>query len=235
MGKLAWVLALLLVPAVALGGRTTTAGDQSLKLETIVKPAKASKKGKPRNVRLRILLDYLSLGDGVQIQEITKTVRFVGPRGLRLHPGRFRRCRLSALQADKDNGCPARSVVGTGLATLDARPAIADPVTAKVTLYNGLHRGTPAVILAVRTPLGVVSVLPFDIHGNRLLLEFAPPQAGDPQIFHLELLYLTLPRNGFVTAPRRCARRSWRFAVTIKNFDGPPITARHRVRCKKAG
>jgi hypothetical protein len=243
MRKLAAVLALLLVPAVALGGKTSTAGDQSLKLATGVTPAKASKQGKPRNVRLKVRLDYLSLGEGVQIQENTKSVRFRSPAGMKLHPRRFESCLLSALAADNDNGCPAGSVVGSGTATADARPAIADPLPAQVTLYSGIDDvnvdgtprvpGTPAMILLAKTPLGVNSVLPFDIHGNELLLEFAPPVPGEPQIFHLQIVDLTFPKNGYVTAPASCAGRSWPFSLTIENFDGPSVTARHAVRCAK--
>jgi hypothetical protein len=253
MRRLAPVLVLLLVPAIALGGKTTTAGDQSLKIVAGVNPAKASKPGKPRRVGLRIVVRYLSLNEGAQISEQTKSVLTTLPPGMRSRTKAFETCLLSELNAadtadpaTAETACPQGSIVGTGTATADARPALPDPVPAVVTLYNGIDDvnvdgtprvpGTPAVILFAKTTLGLNSILPFDIDGNRLLLEFSPPTPGVPEIFHIQDVDLTFPRSlGFVTAPHQCVGGRWRFSQTIENFDGPSVTARHTVPCKKAG
>jgi hypothetical protein len=145
--------------------------------------------------------------------------------------------------------CPPGSQVGSGTATADARPTLPDPVPATVQLYNGTddinldgsprNPGIPAVILYAKTNIGAVSVLPFDILGNKLELDFMAPTPGQSQLYHLQKVDVTFPNRGgrkaYVTAPRRCGpSRKWNFSQTVTNYDGPSITAGHQVRCRKA-
>jgi hypothetical protein len=242
------------VPAVAFAGTKATSGDQSLQLSQSLSPGKASTKSKARAVAEKITVDYESLTPDAQVKETTKSVVLTGPKGLTLHTSRAAVCKLSdMIKTDATNqeagaaACPSGSQVGTGTATADARPAIPQPVPATLQLFNGIDDvnpdgtprspGTPALILFAKTNIGVNATLPFDISGSTLELDYAPPQPGQSQIFHIQKVDLSIPNRGgkhaYVTAPTKCGpSHKWKFSMTITNFDGPSITATHSQACK---
>jgi hypothetical protein len=242
------------LPGLAYAGSKATSGDQTLQVSASLSPNKASATKAGRGVVLKINVDYESLNDGAQIKENTKQVLFVGPSGVKFHADRAAQCKLSDMNKPDATGtptggaaCPPGSQVGTGTATADARPTLPDPVPATVTLYNGIddvntdgsprNPGVPAVILYAKTNIGAVSILPFDILGNKLQLDFGTPTPGQAQLFHIQKVNLTVPNRGgrkaYVTAPRRCGpSRKWSFSMTISNYDGPSVTAGHQIRCR---
>lgn len=244
------------VPAIALGGQKVTSGDQSLQLSATLSPSKASSKSKARGVTEKIKVDYESLTPNQQVSEATKSVVLTAPKGLTIHTDRAAVCKLSDMLKTDANGqqvgataCPSGSQVGAGTATADARPGIAQPVQATLQLFNGLddvnpdgtprNPGVPSLILYAKTSIGVNTELPFDISGSRLELDYAPPQPGQKQIFHIQKVDLSIPNRGgkhaYVTAPRTCGHsRKWKFSMTITNYDGPSITATDTERCRKA-
>src|SRR5690242_6153067 len=68
------------------------------------------------------------------------------------------------------SACPAKSIVGTGKATADARPTLPDPIAANVTAFNGMldtdvngnpQAPVPALLVVAEVPsLGVRTYLP---------------------------------------------------------------------------
>lgn len=236
----------LAIPALALAGETVTAGDQSLKVTARIAPAKASKNGKPRGIALRLKVAYESLNEGAQISETTSGITVALPAGTKVNTKAAKQCMLSALIKDGASACPKRSRVGHGSATADARPALPEPIPAKVTVFNGLDDvapdGTPretpipSVIFHSTTTFGVNSTLPFNIDGSDLEVEFAPPAQGESQLFHLNKVDVKFPNAGkkaYLTAPTTCTG-SWTVGMEITNFDGPSIEATHQVPCRKA-
>ena len=244
-------IALTAASGVAIGAKS---GDQSLTLQAVVAPAKASTKGHSRPVRLEVRFDYNSLNDGRQIKETTQSVTLSLPPGMKLHRQRATVCKLSEMmkvdsagQQAGARGCPAGSQVGVGAATADARPDIADPVPASIQLFNGLHDvnddgttrdpATPSVIVFAAANIGASTIAAMDMIANTLVLTYAQPPPGQPQLYHISKLHLIFPAKGaksYVTAPGRCgSTRKWRFGVRIANFDGPAATAHDNVRCRK--
>lgn len=235
----------LAVPASALAGKTVTAGDQTLQITAKVTPAKAGTKKKPRGARLQLHVDYESLNEGAQIKESTKSILLTMPKGMALHPSTAETCTLSALLRDGDTACPAGSLVGQGKGTADPRPTLPEPIDATIALYNGIDdvapdgsprdKGIPAVIMYAKTSIGVNATLPFDIKGNKLLLEYAPPAEGSSQLFHIQKVDISIPngKKPYVTVPTTC-KKPWSFSMAVANFDGPTVTASHSVKCKRA-
>ena len=72
--------------------------------------------------------------------QLTRTIlRF--PKGAVVNGRFFPRCNATALRAKGPRACPRGSKLGSGTAR-GAAPPIVDNVDAKVTLYNGVGRGS---------------------------------------------------------------------------------------------
>jgi hypothetical protein len=246
MRKLAALLTcgILAVPTLALAGKKATAGDQTLQISSSLAPAKTKAKG----ATIKLNVDYESTNADAQVKENTKSVVFTLPAGTKLNPTARAQCKYSEL-ANKDTGgpnaCPAGSKVGQGTATADARPTLPDPVNAEVTMFNGLDDtnpdgsprdpAVPAVLLYAKTSIGVNVALPFDIHANRLELDYAPPAEGSTQLFHLQKVNITIAKGvgkPYARTPSTC-KRTWLTSMTIANFDGPSVTATSTQKCHK--
>jgi hypothetical protein len=86
------------------------------------------------------------------------------PKGSIANTAFFKTCAKTALATKGPAGCPAQSKIGSGTGTGDARPAIADPVSAKVTLFNGERvKGDPTILVyavpEISSPIIVQGVL----------------------------------------------------------------------------
>jgi hypothetical protein len=57
--------------------------------------------------------------------------------GGKYNGSKFPKCKLSTLQAKGPSGCPSGSKIGTGTGVGYARPVVTDPVSAKLTIFNG--------------------------------------------------------------------------------------------------
>ena len=98
----------------------------------------------------------------------------------------------------------------------------------------------PAVLLVAQVPSlnDYTTVLPFDIHASSLELDYAPPEPGQSQPFHLQKVQLAFDARGktsYLTAPAVCPKKGkkWAFRMTIANFDGPSVTAGDKMGCRK--
>ena len=235
----------LAVPALTIAGPKTTSGDQSLQITAKFKPNKAK-----AGVALDLNVDYESLNQGAQVKENTKSVGLRLPHGTKVHTDRYPACLVSAAVANPDTACTDDQKVGAGTATADARPTLPSALDATVTLYNamddtnpdGSKRDTavPAVLLVAKVPSlnNYTTVLPFDIHGSTLRLDYAPPRPGQSQLFHIQKVQLAIDARGktsYLTAPAACPKkgRKWTFKMTIANFDGPSVSAKDTRGCRK--
>jgi hypothetical protein len=57
--------------------------------------------------------------------------------GGKYNGSKFPKCKLTALQAKGPSGCPKGSKIGSGTGAGYARPVVTDPVSAKLTIFNG--------------------------------------------------------------------------------------------------
>ena len=167
-------------------------------------------------------------------------------KGFKVNGPAFASCK----RADIDrNRCPRASQVGTGIATADARPAIANRVPAKVTAFNGkTSAGRPAVLLRAVANLNgqqVPLVLVAEIKpaapgfGPSVVVDSGPLTSGSSPLFGIAQLHLNLPDKvvrvrgravHFVVAPPTC-RGAWLFEQVNTAYSGAKLIATDRVPC----
>jgi hypothetical protein len=110
-----------------------------------VKYAKADKHKKRGGISLRTT--FRISDDAGAKPPALRHITFRFPRGSIANTGFFKTCSPAALERRGLAGCPVASRIGSGTAQGDARPVIADPVDAKITLFNGEPvNGHPSII-----------------------------------------------------------------------------------------
>jgi hypothetical protein len=57
--------------------------------------------------------------------------------GGKYNGSKFPKCSLNALNSKGPKGCPSKSKIGTGTGVGYAKPVVTDPVSAKLTIFNG--------------------------------------------------------------------------------------------------
>lgn len=57
--------------------------------------------------------------------------------GGKFNGSKFPKCSLSALNSKGPKGCPSKSKIGSGTGVGYAKPVVTDPVSAKLTIFNG--------------------------------------------------------------------------------------------------
>ena len=141
------------------------------------------------------------------------------------------------------------SQVGTGTATADARPAIATPVQARVTAFNGkTTAGRPAVLLRAvanisgnQVPLVIVAQLgpAGSGFGPSFVVDNGPLTPGQNPAYNIRQLHLNLPDKvvrvrrrfvHFLVAPPTC-RGSWLYEQVNTSYGGGRWIATDRVPC----
>jgi hypothetical protein len=168
-------------------------------------------------------------------------VRF--QRGFSFHGELFARC---PLDAGAPSGCPRASRYGNGDATIDARPALAEPQRVKIVAFNGKPRnGNDTVLFFVlsdgHTLTSVIAELRRQRTGPfRMALVFDDDPAEDPYTiteFNLRTLRRSVERQQgdrtvqrfLIEAPRRC-RGAWAFA-DVTTLDGERVRATDTAPC----
>jgi hypothetical protein len=252
-------LALLAVPAIALGGATATDGTDTLKTKANFDPAKASKrKGDLRPIALTY--DYLAgTTDDSRLPDLRSVSVFFG--GAVFAVDAYAKCGELALADQGPSACPKGSKVGTGKATAELHPQ--DSTTSKsdvpvnVTIFNGRAEtdrngdelATPKDSLLLYTNVANTNlVFPFWAeNGNTQVTFYNPeedssPGGSDNATYSIKKVHLVFPRRTrqkgkhkipFVGAPRKCDD-SWVVSTTNDRYEGGPITATHKVKCHKA-
>lgn len=251
-------LALLAVPALALGGATATDGTDTLRIKAKVEPPQASKRnGRARPVEFRFHY-WAATTDGSRVPDLRSVSVFAG--GAVLAHDAFPKCDESKLLDKGPGACPKGSRVGSGKAVAEVH--LQDSATsrqdfpAKVLVFNGKvetnrnggRYGTPRDGILFYTEVeGAKLALPFEAEdGNRRLTYYNPVNdpmpPGDNAFYTVKEVHVTFPRRTirksgrripWMGAPRRC-RRNWVVSATNDRYEGGKLTARHRVKCTKA-
>ena len=169
-------------------------------------------------------------------REAGNRIRFA--KGFRLNGPAFPKCPLPQDSSDfGEDRCRQRAKVGEGTFEADARPAVAEPVTASFEIFNGkLRRGRTTLILLVEAKVGDASVnseLDYKYVGSSLR-RIPPPEGVPSGLFSVTKTAIKLGAThggrSYVRTPRRC-RGSWRFRETSLFEGGGSISARDRAAC----
>jgi hypothetical protein len=251
---LAPAVAAVTLAAVAYGALVQT-------FEVTPRPSKASKKHRPRSISLGI---ELSVRDdtGAKPSPLQRTVmRF--NKGGQYNARYLPKCKAQALRSKGPSACPKRSRIGSGTATADARPVLAN-VKAKLTIFNGSRRkGADRVILyavpEISSPITLVGevkkkpkgrydyVLTFDVPP-------IPTLPGQPNASVTSVRTKTLrrivkrkrvrirrrgrvsrrtARVPLIAAPRSCKRKRWYAEGVFAYESGETITKVISTRCRR--
>ena len=250
-------LALLLVPALALAGKTVTEGYNTLKIKAGFDPAKASK-SKDRLRPTQVTFDYRAdTTDGSRVPDVRNVVVHLG--GARFGFNAFPACDETDAFEQGDGVCPDGSLVGEGTGVAEVHGDPADPskdtdLELDVKVYNGSldtdKDGSPMDPrpgLLVYTKVGDTNItLPFwgEKRGRQVALRGAD-QDDDPGVaglysikeIHLQIDRRSVRRDGkrvpFVGLPTTCDGK-WIVTATTEYYEGDPLAAKHRVRCTEA-
>jgi hypothetical protein len=162
----------------------------------------------------------------------------------------FPRCKLANLQSKGPKGCPSKSKIGTGTGVGSARPVVTDPVSGKLTLFNGERKGGKDHIYVFTLPdLGPTFVVDGTISKVNKgkfgwELRFKIPaiktinRAPDAAIISVKTStpVKKIKKNGktryLVVAPSKCSGR-WYAQGEFKFEDGRTVKVNGSQSCKK--
>jgi hypothetical protein len=132
----------------------------------------------------------------------------------------FPKCDPAKLATQGPSICPKGSKVGTGSATADARPIVADPVNATVTAYNGKRiDGHRTFLLYIVPEIGSPFLVP-GTETRRDFIEFPVPLIPTlPGQANALPTFFTIKAGGKITKTRRV--NGSKRGVTINYFSNP--------------
>ena len=242
------VLVTAAVPAAAWAGSAVVSGHQRLQIKVTVTPARAGAGG----AILHLHSHYTStLPGGGQPPVNEKSLVFTEAKGMTLRTAAFPACKESVVIADGGDAgkaCPAGAAVGHGTVVVNARPTVPKLIDGTVTAFNGddnagfggFAKGSPELILYVKTTIGVNTVDYLHIvrttAGIKLIGVATKPKhrgiaPGDYTLQTFDLTVGTIGKRSWIKPPATCTGH-WVFALTLTNFFGQPaITARDSVPC----
>jgi hypothetical protein len=165
----------------------------------------------------------------------------------KFNPSKFKRCKLTSLQAKGPKGCSSKSKIGTGNGIGMAQPVVTDPVNAKLTLFNGTRQsGRDTVLVYVFPDLGPTFVVVGKISksGGKYVLDFSVPpiktlpSAPDASVVSVKTKTpVKRVRKGhrkyyLITAPKRC-KGSWKGSGTFYFRTGEVVSVPVSQKCKR--
>jgi hypothetical protein len=224
------------------------------------RPSKASRKHEPRSISLGIALGVRDQ-TGAKPSPLTKTVmRF--NKGGQYNARYLPTCDARKLRTQGASVCPQRSRIGSGTATADARPVLAN-VNAKLTIFNGgRSKGADRVIIyavpEISSPITLVGTVKKKRKGRYdYVLTFdvppIPTLPGQPNASVTSVETKTfrrivkrkrvrVRRHGrisrrtvrvpLIAAPRRCKKR-WYAEGTFTYQSRETITRTISTRCRR--
>jgi hypothetical protein len=171
--------------------------------------------------------------------------------GGKYNGNKFPRCRLASLQAKGPKGCPRRSRIGTGTGVGMALPVVTDPVSGKLTIFNGARQGGKDTVLVFVLPdLGptFVSVGKVIKKRRKYTLDFTIPpiktlpSAPDASVVSVKtktpVKRIVKRRHGkrkkyyLIVAPRKC-KGKWEGSGTFYFANGETRTVPISQKCRK--
>lgn len=224
--------------ALALGGAAYAAVAVTFKVS--VKPSKA---GKPTALNVSIL----SNDPAAEQPPIMNRIVIKLDGSAKFNPSKFKRCKLSALQAKGPKGCPSASKIGTGTGVGMAKPVVTDPVKATLTLFNGSRTGgKDTVYVYVFPDLGptFVTVGKVSKSGGKFVLDFTVPaiktlpSAPDASVVSVNTKTpVKKARKGkkryyLIVAPKKC-KGSWKGSGSFYFRTGERVDVPVSQKCKK--
>lgn len=242
----------VMVPAVALAGKTVVVGQQSLKVKATLSSVKAGARG----VTLTLDVQYRNPKHPAQQPPYnSKDIIFKEPAGSTINTSAFPTCLESTVVKANGaaTGCPAGSVVGHGTIVANARPTFKQLINATLTLYNGINDrgydgfrpGSRILVFYVKTSIGLNTSFIFHIVKTRsgateLISKTSKPKKPGvtPGTFSLQRVHLTVAGKSpsgkpYGINPPTCTGR-WQASMTITNwFGGPTITASDSINCRR--
>jgi hypothetical protein len=105
-------------------------GAVTVAFDTTIKPNKANK---PAGLRIKLAASDPAADQPPIMNRIVIKLNAGG----KFNGSKFPKCKLSTLQAKGPSGCPKGSKIGSGTGVGYARPVVTDPVSAKLTIFNG--------------------------------------------------------------------------------------------------
>jgi hypothetical protein len=237
---------LVAIPAAALGALGVAAVAYAAVTVTFSVTAKPNKANKPTGLNVNIL----SSDPAAPQPPIMNRIVIKLPAG-KYNASKFARCRLATLQAKGPSGCPSGSKIGTGTGVGMAKPVVTDPVSGKLTLFNGTRQGGKDTILVFVLPdLGptFVSVGKVSRTSSGYTLDFSVPpiktlpSAPDASVVSVKtktpVKKITKRRHGkrtkyyLIVAPRKC-KGSWKGSGTFYFATGEKITVPISQKCRR--
>jgi hypothetical protein len=232
------------VAVVALLLRGAAYAAVTVTFKASVSPSKA---GKPTALKVSIL----SNDPAAEQPPIMNRIVIKLDGKAKFNPSKFKRCKLSSLQAKGPKGCPSASKIGTGNGIGMARPVVTDPVNAKLTMFNGRRTGGKDTIYVYVFPdLGptFVTVGKVSHRGGKYVLDFSIPpiktlpSAPDASVVSVKtktpIKRVTKRRHGkrkkyyLIVAPSKC-KGSWKGSGTFYFRTGERVDVPISQKCKK--
>jgi hypothetical protein len=163
------IVAIAVVLAVALVGAAAARAAVTESVEFTARYVRKDKNKERGGLTLRTAF-RITDSSGTKPPALTNTT-FRFPKGSVVNARYFKKCSPAKLEAEGVKGCPSASKIGTGKAQGDARPIVADPIDAKITLFNGKPRnGNPTIVIyavpELSSPLTIVADLERQRSGN---------------------------------------------------------------------
>jgi hypothetical protein len=248
-GLIATLVGLAVIAAGAYAGEVMSSSGQVQTLDAGHSSTKASKKKRPRGVRVTIKLS-LKKTDGSKASPTTRAVVRL-PKGVGLNYRDFPACDQRKLEANGPSACPSKSRVGTGTLRADARPVLPE-VGGTVRAFNGKDR---TYLLYVVPEISSPLVIPGKLRGSKrsprldFKVPLVPTLPGQP---NATLTYFEVKTGAkikkrkrvrgkrrrvtvnYIENPRSCSRKSgWKWKIDFTYENGETLSPTDAVRCKR--
>jgi hypothetical protein len=233
-------IAAIVVAAIILGIAAAALGaERSTSRQSATVKFADHRSGHPSGLRLRI--DYVNPADSSAKPPAVRHVVVALTRGARFDTTIPARCGASdaELMSLGTSACPARSIVGTGVITLDTGvPGPGRFVTSDTIFLNNVHEliflntvrgsGQRVVVRARVTRRKTITDASF--------LPGSPPDGAAIDTVRIDLFPVSRRiaghRRGYITTPQRCpARGFWVNRAAFTYYDGVRQSVKNHSRC----
>jgi hypothetical protein len=230
--------ATIMVAAACLALAGIAYGAVQVAFNASVSPNKANK---PAGLRIKITSSDPAAPQPPIMDRITIKLNAGG----KYNGSKFPKCNLNSLQQKGPKGCPSSSKIGSGTGVGYAKPVVTDPVSAKLTVFNGGNK----VFVYVFPDLGPTFVTVGNVIHKKngpydYTLDFAIPPIktlpSAPDAATGTVKTSTKPLNikkgkkkiGLIITPKTC-KKTWNSTATFSFTTGEKVTVKSSQKCKK--